>query len=183
MSTVDDREKHFRYSRRGFLKRAGAGAGAVALSGGIGSAVAPRALAARSATVSTSTTAFGRRFPDLPPFAPATDGVRAALADIVQAVLTTSQPAARPATPSLPRRYSVERDNSRFAGAFQPRGDLGRARDGRPEVLCGAELDNKNPRFPGISSLPKPSDGLEPSTPSLPWRLRASVHRPRKSAY
>ena len=51
-------EPAFRYSRRGFLKRAGAGAGAVALSGGVGAAMAPRAVAARSATVSTSPTAF-----------------------------------------------------------------------------------------------------------------------------
>jgi hypothetical protein len=34
-------------------------------------------------------------------------------------------------------------------------------------VLRGAVLDNKNPRFPGIFSLAKPSAGLEPSTPSL----------------
>jgi hypothetical protein len=54
----------------------------VALSGGIGSAVAPRALAARSATVSTSATTFGRMFPGSPPFALATDAVRAALADM-----------------------------------------------------------------------------------------------------
>ena len=40
------------------------------------------------------------------------------------------------------------------------------------EVLRIAIKDNKNPRFPGISSLLKPSDGLEPSTPSLPWRFR-----------
>ena len=53
-----------RYSRRGFLKRAGAGAGAVALSGGVGAAMAPRAVAARSATVSTSPTTFGRIFPE-----------------------------------------------------------------------------------------------------------------------
>ena len=71
-----------RYSRRGFLKRAGAGAGAVALSGGVGAAMAPRAVAARSATVSTSPTTFGRIFPHLPPFAAATDAVRAALADL-----------------------------------------------------------------------------------------------------
>jgi hypothetical protein len=82
MTTVDDREQNSRYSRRGFLKRAGAGAGAVALSGGIGSAVATPAPAARSATVSTSPTTFGRMLPGLPPFAPATDAVRAALADI-----------------------------------------------------------------------------------------------------
>jgi Animal haem peroxidase len=82
MSTADDREQSSRYSRRGFLKRAGLGAGALALSGGVGSAVAPRALAARSATVSTSPTTFGRMFPGLPPFAPATDAVRSALADM-----------------------------------------------------------------------------------------------------
>jgi len=75
-------EPAFRYSRRGFLKRAGAGAGAVALSGGVGAAMAPRAVAARSATVSTSPTTFGRIFPNLPPFASATDAVRAALADL-----------------------------------------------------------------------------------------------------
>jgi Animal haem peroxidase len=82
MSTVDNRGQSSHYSRRGFLKRAGAGAGAVALSGGIGSAVATPAPAARSATVSTSPTTFGRMLPGLPPFAPATDAVRAALADM-----------------------------------------------------------------------------------------------------
>jgi hypothetical protein len=81
MSTVDE-PKTSRYSRRGFLKRAGAGAGAVALSGGVGAATAPRAVAARSATVSTTPTTFGRIFPNLPSFAPATDAVRAALADL-----------------------------------------------------------------------------------------------------
>jgi hypothetical protein len=84
MSTVDEGQTSSRYSRRGFLKRAGAGAGAgaVAVSGGIGAAIAPRAVAARSATVSTSPTTFGRIFPNLPPFAAATDAVRAALADL-----------------------------------------------------------------------------------------------------
>jgi Animal haem peroxidase len=82
MSTVDDREQKSRYSRRGFLKRAGAGAGAVALSGGLGAAAAPRAVAARSGTVATSPTTFGRMFPGLPSFAAATDGVRAALSDL-----------------------------------------------------------------------------------------------------
>ena len=78
MSTVDEGQTSSRYSRRGFLKRAGAGAGAVAVSGGIGAAIAPRAVAARSATVSTSATTFGRIFPSLPSFASATDAVRAA---------------------------------------------------------------------------------------------------------
>jgi hypothetical protein len=51
---------------------------------------------------------------------------------------------------------------------------------GTAEVLRGAFLDNKNPRCPGIFSLSEPSDGLEPSTPSLPcdfggnrWQLVA----------
>ena len=82
MSTVDNGQTGSSYSRRSFLKRAGAGAGAVALSGGAGAVMAPRAVAARSATVSTSPTTFGRIFPSLPPFAPATDAVRAALADL-----------------------------------------------------------------------------------------------------
>src|SRR5439155_12299362 len=85
MSTAEEGPTTSRYSRRSFLKRAGAGAGAVALSGGIGSATAPRAMAARSATVPTSPTTFGRMFPNLPPFASGTDAVRAALADLGKA--------------------------------------------------------------------------------------------------
>jgi Animal haem peroxidase len=54
----------------------------VALSGGVGAVIAPRAVAARSATVLTSPTTFGRIFPNLPPFAAATDAVRTALADL-----------------------------------------------------------------------------------------------------
>ena len=78
MSAVD--EASSRYSRRGFLKRTGAGAGAVAMAGGLGAAMrAPRAVAARSSTVTTSPTTFGRLFPDLPPFAQATDAVKNAL--------------------------------------------------------------------------------------------------------
>ena len=50
----------------------------MALSGVVGTA----ARAARSATVSTSPTTFGRIFPTLPAFAPATDAVRAALTDL-----------------------------------------------------------------------------------------------------
>jgi hypothetical protein len=82
MSTVDNREQSSRCSRRSFLKRAGAGAGAVLLSGGADALLALPAIAARSATVSTSPTTFGRMFPNLPPFAAATDPVRAALADL-----------------------------------------------------------------------------------------------------
>jgi Animal haem peroxidase len=71
-----------RYSRRGFLRRAGAGAGAVALSGSVGAGIAPRAAAARSATVETSPTTFGRLFSNLRPFAAAADDVKAALVDL-----------------------------------------------------------------------------------------------------
>ena len=81
MSTAGEQSKPSRFSRRGFLKRAGAGAGAVALSGGVG-AFTPRAQAARSPTVATDPTTFGRMFPKLPPFAGASDAVRAALADL-----------------------------------------------------------------------------------------------------
>jgi hypothetical protein len=74
---ADARRAHVsvRYSRRGFLTRAGAGAGAIALTGGSG-ALAPRAQAARSTTVVTSPTMFGRIFPHLPVFAPATERVK-----------------------------------------------------------------------------------------------------------
>jgi hypothetical protein len=65
-------------SRRSFLKRAGAGAGALALGGAVGAA-APAPVAARSSTVATSPTTFGRIFPSLPAFAPATDSVRSQL--------------------------------------------------------------------------------------------------------
>src|SRR6266508_3072932 len=75
-------EERRRYSRRGFLKRAGAGAGAVALSGTVGAGTAPRAAAARSGTVETKPTTFGRMFRNLRPFAAATDEVKEALADL-----------------------------------------------------------------------------------------------------
>jgi hypothetical protein len=71
-----------RYNRRGLFKRAAAGAGAVALSGGARAAFAPSAAAARSKTVPTSPTTFGRIFPRLRPFAAATDDVKAALTDL-----------------------------------------------------------------------------------------------------
>jgi hypothetical protein len=65
-------------TRRGFLGRVGAGAGAVALGG-----LAPPAV--RSAYAQTSPQVFGRMFPNLPSFAPANDQVRAALRDIGKA--------------------------------------------------------------------------------------------------
>jgi hypothetical protein len=69
-----------------------------------------------------------------------------------------------------------------FAGICEYRGEFESGRDGQAEVLCGAVSDNKNPRFTGISSLLKPSGGLEPPTPSLPcasfrnwWQPTATV--------
>jgi hypothetical protein len=70
---------HRRYSRRGFLARAGSGAGAVALSGGVGAAFAPRAQAVRGVTSAQSPATFGRLFPSLPAFALATQRVKDAL--------------------------------------------------------------------------------------------------------
>src|SRR5262249_8842057 len=58
MTSVEEPNSGSRFSRLGFLKRAGLGAGAVAFSGG--AAFAPTAQAARSATVATSPTSFGR---------------------------------------------------------------------------------------------------------------------------
>ena len=80
-SSVDEQSRRSRFSRRGFLVRAGAGAGAVALGGGIGGAVAgPVAAApARSRFVVTDPQHFGRIFPGLPPFAPASNGVKKSL--------------------------------------------------------------------------------------------------------
>ena len=75
-----------RYSRGDFLKRVGLGAGAVAAGGGLrGVLAAPPAMAARSSTVTTAPTTFGRMFPHLPPFADATDGLRASLNDMGKA--------------------------------------------------------------------------------------------------
>ena len=74
---IDEPKTRSRSTRRGFLQRAGVGVGAVVVSGG--GVLAPRAQAARSATVATSPTTFGRLFPDLPAFAPATQRVKDAL--------------------------------------------------------------------------------------------------------
>jgi hypothetical protein len=79
MTALEEGKTGSRYSRRGLLRRAGLGAGAIALSGGIGGGVAPEAQAARSATAATSPTTFGRLFPQLPAFAPATERVKDAL--------------------------------------------------------------------------------------------------------
>jgi Animal haem peroxidase len=81
MSAVNEGAPTSRYSRRGFLKRAGAGAGAVALGGGVAGAFSRpvQARPARSLFASTSAQTFGRLFPDLKSFAPVSDGVTKSL--------------------------------------------------------------------------------------------------------
>jgi len=81
VSSVEGRHTTTRLSRRGFLVRAGAGAGALALGGGIGGAAAGPAAAApaRSRLVASDPQHFGRLFPELPPFAPPSNGVKRSL--------------------------------------------------------------------------------------------------------
>jgi Animal haem peroxidase len=69
------------YGRRGFLARVGAGAGALAVGGGVSGVLASPVAArpARSGFVSTDAQHFGRMFPDLPPFALASNGVTKSL--------------------------------------------------------------------------------------------------------
>jgi hypothetical protein len=50
------------------------------------------------------------------------------------------------------------------------------------EVPCAAYPDNRTIRFAAISLTLEPSDGLEPSTPSLPWRLKRSAAGRRQRA-
>ena len=51
------------------------------------------------------------------------------------------------------------------------------------EVLYSVSSGNKKAAIcSGFVFLKEPSDGLEPSTPSLPWRIRASATRPTNSA-
>jgi hypothetical protein len=78
---VEEGQEKSRFSRRGFLARAGAGAGALAASGGIGAAFARpvQARPTRSAFVSTGAQTFGRLFPNLETFAPASTGVTKSL--------------------------------------------------------------------------------------------------------
>src|SRR6266581_1278125 len=81
MSAVEEGKERSRYSRRGFLKRAGAGAGAVALGGGVAGAFSRPVKAARARSLFASTTSqtFGRLFPKLEAFAPVSDGVTKSL--------------------------------------------------------------------------------------------------------
>jgi hypothetical protein len=75
MSTTDETGARARYSRRSFVVRAGIGAGALA----VGGAGPVRAATARSRFVATDAQHFGRLFPSLKPFAPASKGVTKAL--------------------------------------------------------------------------------------------------------
>jgi Animal haem peroxidase len=78
----DDRSRGaVRYGRRGFLARLGVGAGALALGGGASNAFArPIDVSpARSRFVSTDAAHFGRLFPELAPFAEASNGVTKSL--------------------------------------------------------------------------------------------------------
>ena len=54
------------------------------------------------------------------------------------------------------------------------RGDLDSGFRRCREVLRDAGSDNRTGQFAGDFLLLEPSDGLEPSTPSLPWRVRAA---------
>src|SRR5690348_9126098 len=77
MVPVDEGVATSRYSRRGFLKRAGVGAGSVAVGGGIMGAFSRpvQAQPARSLFAATSAQTFGRLFPKLKAFSPVSDGV------------------------------------------------------------------------------------------------------------
>jgi heme peroxidase len=82
MTQEDDRRSlPARYSRRGFLTRVGAGAGALAFGGSASAALARSFVGtpARSRFVSTDGQHFGRLFPDLPPFAQPSQGVKKSL--------------------------------------------------------------------------------------------------------
>jgi hypothetical protein len=81
MSATDEKGTGSRYSRRRFLVRAGVGAGAVAVGGGISGRLAGpvKAAPARSRFASTDPQHFGRIFPKLEPFALASKGVTKSL--------------------------------------------------------------------------------------------------------
>ena len=75
----------------------------------------------------------------------------------------------------VPKKGSLERVAARRPGSTEFKPNLRPAEAPSTadtllvkEVLLCTSPDNKNPRFAGIL---EPSDGLEPSTPSLPWRF------------
>ncbi len=80
MGSIGEQKSTGRYNRRGFLARAGVGAGAVAVGSGVSDALAPPSTAGRY--IEADPRHFGRIFPHLRPFADATDTVRAALVEV-----------------------------------------------------------------------------------------------------
>jgi hypothetical protein len=78
--------------------------------------------------------------------------------------------------PNLGDRISVWRGSDEFGSAWTSQfGVLVRPNEGTPasarecpRVTAVYNLDKHSEQFAGVSA--KPSDGLEPSTPSLPWR-------------
>ena len=72
---MEPQQRDRRVSRRAFIGSAGASAGAVALGGGFGSVVPRPVHAASSQFATTDPQHFGRLFPNLEAFAPATLGV------------------------------------------------------------------------------------------------------------
>jgi len=86
-------------------------------------------------------------------------------------------------SPSVSGRCSGCPPNTPFAGTFRGRDEFDKRSQGTAEVVRGAVLDNKKSRFPGIFSLAKPSDGLEPSTPSLPWSLGGNLSQPTATVF
>jgi hypothetical protein len=50
-------------------------------------------------------------------------------------------------------------------------------------VPCAAYPDNRTIRFAAISLTLEPSDGLEPSTPSLPWSLGGKRSQPTATVF
>ena len=91
---------------------------------------------------------------------------------LVEAVSRNFPGHVRSCSPSRQGRCSVvsayEADLQALSGRVR---ELGCGPDGRAEVLCGAALAAKIPDFRGFFAGREPSDGLEPSTPSLPWRI------------
>jgi hypothetical protein len=84
-------------------------------------------------------------------------------------------------TPSFSGRCSVVPGNRPICRHFAD-GAASSTWSGPPrEVLCAACLDNRTSRFAGTSWRIEPSDGLEPSTPSLPLRFRGGTGGHRRA--
>jgi hypothetical protein len=88
--------------------------------------------------------------------------------------------ARRLGTSSAPAQRGVSRVANgllrrKGAACWNREGTSERARE-CPHVTAVYNIDKPNPAFAGISA--KPSDGLEPSTPSLPWESRGNRSQP-----